>query len=248
MPLGGDVPEFKAGDRPSASALNRVAQAAFSQLTGEDVIVGPNGAFFRAPNTQKGKSFKNNSGSTIPAYGIIRIADRTAIGSAYVYDARQPNTYGSQYTHFINGSQDILDTKYGRLFEDDVIRVLYDSADGTPAFGERWGPRNGTFKLKKDTGGFYVLGEPDTTLHTVLVKREPMTTVRGKPTADVSPGGSATLDIYVGAFGSETQATGNPTLTSVRNDSSCTITGSQIATAQYVPDNGGWQFIVGKTA
>jgi hypothetical protein len=76
----------------------------------------------------------------------------------------------------------------------------------------------------------------------------PSPIVRGQPTGDVAAGASGTLNVYTGAFGSETQPSGSPTVSNVRNDGSCSVLQSLIATAEWVDDNGGWQFIVGKTS
>jgi hypothetical protein len=34
---------------------------------------------------------------------------------------------------------------------------LYDTADGTPALNEQWGPANGTYKAKKNKIGFLAI-------------------------------------------------------------------------------------------
>ncbi len=76
----------------------------------------------------------------------------------------------------------------------------------------------------------------------------PDMTFRGKPSADIAAGQTGGVNVYIGTPGSEVQPTAPYGIPSVRNDSSCTVKGSQICTCQYVNDNGLWQFINAKNS
>jgi hypothetical protein len=209
--------------------------------------------------------FYNDSGSTIPPFGCVLLkgsqAQKTTTTGPGVQvvagpvqgicpSVKQPDRFGCQSDVFI--ADEALGTGYlnqafGAAQQVPPFVALYDSADGTPATGERWGPRSGTFKLKKNTGGFLVIGPYDTTNHYALVLPESMTTVRGKIASDCAPGASADLTIWTGAIGAE--ATTSLAITSVYNDSDCTIRATpKFATAIFVPLNSAWLFVVGRTA
>jgi hypothetical protein len=194
--------------------------------------------------------FLNQNAGSIPAYGVVRVTGVSIVEAGrVVLTVDQPNTYGCQANCFINGPVAVSPGQYGYCTRSGALVALYDTADGTPALGDAWGPRSGTWKLKKNAGGFFCLGPPTNSgLGLALFAPLPMLSFRGQPTADVTAGSSGTVNVYTGTFGSETQPTGTPSVSNVRNDSSCTVKGSQICTVQYVPDNGGWQFVNGKTS
>jgi hypothetical protein len=74
--------------------------------------------------------------------------------------------------------------------------ALYDSTDGTPVFGEIWGPRDATNKLKKYTFGFQILGILDSINFLVLVQRAPMLRFRGTAAADIASHAAGQALIY----------------------------------------------------
>src|SRR5262245_64796180 len=116
----------------------------------------------------------------------------------------QPNTFGCQANCFVNGPVPVKSGQYGYATRAGAVVGLYETGDGTPAFGEAWGPRSGTWKLKKNTGGFFALGATNTALGLALFAPLPMLTIRGKTTAGaINKGTSGTINIYTGTLGSE---------------------------------------------
>ncbi len=99
---------------------------------------------------------KNVGGTTIPAYGLMRVTGREATGE---YQVQQPNT-DSQAGCLVAGPWDIPASEYGQALDDFPFPVLYDTADGTPAAGEAWGPGNGSYKLRKGKTGYLIYGNP----------------------------------------------------------------------------------------
>lgn len=103
-------------------------------------------------------TFRNDSGEQIPAFGVIKlieVATVTDYGSVLLAD--KPDTRGSQFLHYVNGLQPVDDTKLGFCaVPTQPVYAKYDTA-ATPANGEMWGP-NSSFDLKKDVGGFQVIG------------------------------------------------------------------------------------------
>lgn len=156
-------------------------------------------------------SFKNTSGMAVPARGIIQITDALTIGRARVLKAVRPiNESADKLLYYINGPTQIANNKTGQATRGlTATWALFDQADGTPEFGEEWGARNGTFKLRKGEKGFIIVGEPNDD-HEVLVVQEFAVEscpnafriiVVGNPTTGafdltlVLPGGSDTLTL-----------------------------------------------------
>src|SRR5262249_49771951 len=125
-----------------------------------------------------------------------------------VLTADQPNTFGCQANCFVNGPVPVAAGQYGFCTRAGPVVALYDTADGTPAFGDAWGPRSGTWQLKKNTGGFLRRAPPtNAALGLALFVPLPMLTFRGKTTAAaINKGASGTINIYTGALGSESDS------------------------------------------
>lgn len=194
--------------------------------------------------------FQNQNAAQVPAFGLMRVTGITVVEAGrVVITCDQPNAYGSQYAHMVNGDTPVSQNDYGVCTRFGLFPALYDNADGTPGFGDLWGPRNGTWKLKKNTGGFFVYGVPNSSAFLALVQAAPMLSARGTIASDIAAGASGTLTVFTGAYGSET--TTSQTISNVLNGSSCTLksnSATNIHRAVWDWDNGGqWQFDVGKT-
>lgn len=143
-------------------------------------------------------TFRNDSGEEIPAFACMRCTGLALIDDgSVVLKMAKPNTYGAQFGHYFNGPIKIASGLYGLCTRSPAAAAVYDSVDGTPAFGEQWGPRSGTWKLKKNTGGFEVLGVTNTTDKIVCVHPAPMLTVHGVTDAAVSKNGNVGVSVYV---------------------------------------------------
>ena len=120
------------------------------------------GGAFRVGRLDASLRVTNNAASDVPAFGIMRVTGAQAsAGYNRWLTVAQPNTYGSQFMHIVNGPQIITAGEMGRFVPEPwPCFAAYDSADGTPAAGELWGPRSGGWKLKKNTRGLIVLGNP----------------------------------------------------------------------------------------
>lgn len=167
-----------------------------------------------------GVSFSNSTEEEIPAHAVIRISGTATDNQSTIFNGAKPNTYGSQFSHYINGSEDVIAGQAGTCFDPRALEggvvALYDSDDGTPLFGEQWGPRSGTWKLKKSTGGFRVVGVVDSEEHLVLVTQDPFLRFRGITDASIAKGADGTVSIYTGNNGSYSDTSVN--MTDVYND------------------------------
>lgn len=148
-------------------------------------------------------SFFNNSGEDIPAFGCVRLSDTQLMVETLYMKGAKPNAYGAQYSHGFNLYGITPANSGGKCSLGDMSLAAYDVADGTPAIGEMWGPRDATWLLKKNTGGFLVLQAPDTVNNTVLVLPVPMLSIRGKTVGAITKGDVGEVEVFVGAYGAE---------------------------------------------
>src|SRR5262249_42786558 len=75
--------------------------------------------------------------------------------------------------------------------------AAFDTSDGQPAFGETWGPANGSWLLRKGRAGFAICGIPDMNAGVVPVRRALGSSDSGSPAPEATKG---TIDC-VGANG-----------------------------------------------
>lgn len=156
--------------------------------------------------------YRNDSGETIPAYGIVRITGIIIPEPGRVLlTVAKPNVYGCQYQCAINGPVPIGAGKFGNCSRETFAAALYDTADGPPGIGERWGPRDGTWKLRRNTGGFAVVGTTKAATGLVLVQPAPMLSFVGKTDIAHAKGVTGTVSIHAGTLGSETDTTADMT-------------------------------------
>ncbi|HLJ10988.1 MAG TPA: hypothetical protein VKU82_07360 [Planctomycetaceae bacterium] len=198
---------------------------------------------YSAFDSQQWTEFVNNNAGQIPAYAIVRVTGLSVVRPGrVVLSVDQPNAFGCQANCFVNGPVPVSAGQYGYATRSGPVLALYDAADGTPAFGDAWGPRNGTWKLKKNTGGFFCLGPPtNATLALALFAPAPMLTFRGKTTAAaINKGASGTINIYTGPLGSETDS--GQTMANVYNRYANAAQGKWV-TCGWDFDNQGWELI-----
>lgn len=156
-------------------------------------------------------AFRNDSGETIPPYGIIKITNTVKQNGIYLLKGEKPDAWGSQYSHYVNGPAEVADGDEGRCYvPTSPVWAAYDTGD-TPAVGEPWGPTSGSWELSQDVGGFEVISS-ETDDGKVLVIQRPMLTFVGKTDASHSKSATGTISIYAGStMGSESDTTVNKT-------------------------------------
>lgn len=209
-----------------------------------------NGAgIFTVPEPDDGMLFYNGDATTIPAYGVVlRNGVQAAGGPDFSIKAKRPDAWSCQENFLINGPNSVESTSWGnaQFGDGNTFIAAYDSADGTPAKDEFWGPQSGTYLLKKLTVGFIVDGVYDSTNHYVLVRSVTNYRFRGKPTADVPSLSIGTVNPWMNFNGTDTASTVN---VSVYNGSSCTVKGGQLVWCLWDMSTGGtWIFDVFQTA
>lgn len=160
--------------------------------------------------------YRNESAQTVPPFGIVRVTGVTVVEPGRVVLLGDlPDAYGCQYRAVVNGPVPVGAGKYGACTRGAFVAALYDVADGAPQVGERWGPRPGSWKLRRYTGGFAVLGVTRASLGLVLVQPAAMLSLLGKTDAAHGRGTAGTVSIYAGPLGGESDTLLN--LTGVHN-------------------------------
>lgn len=104
--------------------------------------------------------FYNQSGEIIPAYAVMRVTGVSVMGSVPIITVAKPSST-FQRLYLVNGPLPVSgasnqEPNFGTWAEGAAF-VLYDDAN-TPAYGEEWGPSNGSWKIKKYRYGFHILG------------------------------------------------------------------------------------------
>ena len=116
--------------------------------------------------------FRNDSSEEVPAFSVVRVTGIAQVNTDHtVVTVDKPNTFGSQYSHYLTGPYAVPSGSQGRLQGSYPAVAEYDETN-TPAFGEAWGPTDDSFELKQHVGEFQILGRPDN--GRVLVSHAPM--------------------------------------------------------------------------
>lgn len=136
--------------------------------------------------------FKNDSGETVPPFACMRVKGIETLGDRSIVTIGKPNTYGSQFSHYLNGPIEVANGKYGSCTN--VFPAIAKSGTGTLTNGTLWGPRSGVWTVEVKTGGFIVVGQHSSGL--AIVDRFPMLAFTGKFDSNVSQGGTGTVSIY----------------------------------------------------
>jgi len=157
--------------------------------------------------------FRNDSGEQIPAFGVFKVTGSVTITDfGQALKAEKPDTYGSQFIHFVNGPQPVDGTKIGYCANpSQPVYAKYDTGT-TPANADLWGP-DSSFDLKEDVGGFQIIG--GVVSGRVLVVQAPMIMLLAKTDAAHAKSASGTISVWDGTLGSETDSTKN--ITGVHN-------------------------------
>jgi len=141
----------------------------------------------------------------VPPYGVLRVSGVEWVSPGRLrLVAGQFDRYGCQDDVVVNGPVWVPAGGLGEGTCDALSAALYERADGTPVTGERWGPRAGGWALRRHTGGFTVLGVTNAEEGLVLVRRAPMGSVVGKLDGPHNRGTTATVSIWAGPLGNET--------------------------------------------
>ena len=137
-------------------------------------------------------TFYNDTGETVPAYGIVRVQGTVAIGGREVLKVRKPGVAdgGPGSTFMANSGVSVEAGKYGVLQSGDLVKVVYDSGD-SPSIRSWYGIDG--FKARSYPSGkpyFQVLIEDvaDATNKIALARLLPFATLMIQASAGGIPG------------------------------------------------------------
>lgn len=184
--------------------------------------------------------FKNDSGSDMPAFSIVNLTGVEVGADGVITLIADQCDSAANFLLATTGWEKVVAGKKGRCTPiGHVFVAKYDTADGTPANEENWGPDNGTLKLKKNFGGgnYAVIGshagdEVAVVMHTGKI------VFNGKASSTISAGAtSGTVQIWAGGTpGSETDTGDTVTISKNRGDE--ITSGKQVSVERH---NSGWE-------
>lgn len=192
--------------------------------------------------------FYNDSGETVPAYGIIRISGIISSGGRSYYNGVKPTSTLGWFA--VNGSRDIAAGDYGSIQIGNYQRVLYDSAD-SPTNGRTYGVSG--FKARSYPTGqpltqILIHGIYDSTNYVLRASVIPFTSILIKAPAGGIPGrvgslvGGAVCDVLYQETSSEQIGT-STTQTKVYNwsTSAACATGDRYGVAARIDNR--WMIV-----
>lgn len=160
-------------------------------------------------------TFLNDSGETIPAYSIIELAEGGLIGEIIPYVKAVKPTADSDKRYAVNGPVGVEKEKYGQCYLAGVVQFAYDT--GTPEIGDMYGPEDGEWTATLDGTPEVVecLGVVDETNKVAIGLIYPGSggdSIIGKLDGAITATGSATLSVWTGTPGSESDSGDNVTV------------------------------------
>lgn len=146
--------------------------------------------------------FRNESGETVPAYGVMRVTGVEFVASVPLIIVAKPST-AFQRMYLVNGPMQVSgDSNQDRrgfgTWLSDAGFVLYDDSN-TPAYGEGWGPSASSWKIKKWRYGFTILGGAtggDTDI--VAARQDIVNEFYGQTDGAHNKGSTGTISIFDG--------------------------------------------------
>lgn len=149
--------------------------------------------------------FRNDSGETVPAYGVVRVTGATERHGQLLLTAAQPDS-ALRRQYALNGPLPVAAGDYGSCTCDSPWFALRGA--GSPEPGQAWGPQPTSWSLVAGRPGFAVLGAIDEADPLrMLVRHDPPQQLLGRTSATLTPGSSATIDLYFGGGGAESDST-----------------------------------------
>lgn len=191
-----------------------VQQANMRQGTTPPTDIGT----FREPYSQT-IIFRNDSGETVPAYGVVRVTGYASANERHAVTVTKPASLFGWF--LVNGREQVPSGECGVAFSGPFVRVIYDSAD-SPTNGQVYGVdgfKARSFNSGKPIINFVMLGVLNSTAKIAFALIEPMQQAMVKAPSGGIPGrvgtllGSATCDVVTAATSNAQLATSSVQLT-----------------------------------
>ena len=145
-------------------------------------------------------SFKNDSSSDLDPFSIVMLTGIEVRNNGQYWLTADQCDSAANFLLATTSYEKVSAGSYGRCTPiGEIITAKYDTADGTPANEENWGPDNGTFKLKKNFGGgHYAVIGADSDAEVAVVMNTGVIQRWGKADANIAAAASGTVSVYVG--------------------------------------------------
>lgn len=147
-----------------------------------DTLVTPGGGSGGSSATL---AFHNNTGSTISAYSVMKIAGIYVSGSTPYATLATPTTTLMPF-YAVTSSSDVADGENGTCSVSGPCVVKYDHTSGTPAYNDEWGVNGAAANIKAYGAGFTIIGIADSTNHYALAVQRPLGMVKANLTANLT--------------------------------------------------------------
>lgn len=154
------------------------------------------------------KPFRNASSETVPPFSVMRIIDTEntspLTGTLRWICDKPDDTFQNDY--MVSGPYAVPAGKDGvctTLAE--AGYVAYRSGSGTPAARQEWGAKEDQWTLEKNRPGFVIDGGTKFTagVDAVAARQHVVTSLKGKSSGAIAKGSTGSVNIYMGASGSE---------------------------------------------
>lgn len=148
--------------------------------------------------------FKNDSGETVPAWGVMAVTGIEQYGDRIQYVIDKPDTTFRRM-YLVNSSLDVADAEFGIAQPPGMTRVLYDTG-ATPAALEGWGPKPASWLVwQKYPETLLVAGEHDDE-ETLIGEWHSIDRFFGEAANAITKGTSNDCTPFKGTAGSESTA------------------------------------------
>ena len=131
-------------------------------------------------------TFRNDSGHTVPAFGLIEIEDWEIERGELIGVGMRPSSDGGNH-YYVNGPVDVGEGKHGDCTN--IFPAWVRLETGTPVAGRSWGVKADSFKLHQQRHGYTAHGGPTENERALFVPDYSLARVRlseDKETADGS--------------------------------------------------------------
>lgn len=156
------------------------------------------------PPTPDGIPIYNDTGGSLGKYSLVRPNAIRLVEKKIFIDVKQPDSTHS-WDYLVVGDNDIPSASYGLAQRGPMVKFLYDT--GTPAVGNGYGPKSGQYTAVKNypecliVAGIYDAGDK-----IAWGRLKPIEELIGKLDGSLSQGSTATVSIWIGAGGSESDS------------------------------------------
>lgn len=140
--------------------------------------------------------FRNDSGETAPAYGVMRVTDYDETTGVYVIE-KPSSSVPFERDYLVNLGEDVADGEIGNgTWLEESGYVL---TDGAAAPGEQWGAADDSWELVKNRYGFEIVGGDITeaSQHRVVARQFIVVAVIGKADSAIAKDSTGTVTVWV---------------------------------------------------